>query len=331
MIADDIREFTQLYPKVKANAFSYNDVTRLITEAIPDQLQKSLDLNFEEFKLKGSVGTGQWAEIPWIAIMHRGVTETTQSGYYNVLLISKNLDKAYISFGLGWTQFAERYGNREGKKMVGLYAKKLVEYLDPDPAEIIGEINLDATSSLGKGYELANIISSEIDIDTLTDDELTTIMIRHLGYYEKLRKSFGADLFYGEQIVEIPDTEAEEAAKQKVKELSTSVNKASALRELEAIADTLPPAKRKVYVSQIIRNKAFADYVKKRARYVCEICGRKPFTKKSGQPYAEADHVDPLYTAGVDHPDNMRCLCALCHRVVTYGSELEISKLPRSI
>jgi 5-methylcytosine-specific restriction protein A len=327
MIADSLKEFARAYPGLKTAAFSHNNITRLITETIPDEIVATLNLSDEEYLVRGSVGQGQWAEIPWIAIMHRGVTKSTQSGFYNVILLTKNLDRAYISTGLGWTQFAERYGNKQGKEMVGLYAKKLVDYLTPAPGDIIGEIDLAATASLGKGYELSNIISSEVIVENINDVQLTGILARHLEYYRQLRESFGADLFYGQDLIERPVSDTEESAKSKVKALSTSVNKARALSELQSIADTLPPAKRKVYVTQIVRNKAFADYVKQRANYICEICGRKPFIKKGGQPYAEADHVDPLYTSGVDHPDNMRCLCAQCHRVMTYGSETEILKL----
>lgn len=331
MIASSLKEFARAYPALRANAFAHNEVTRLITEAIPGQLSAALNLNPEEYLVKGSVGQGQWAEIPWIAIMHRGVTTSTQNGFYSVILLTKDLDRAYISVGLGWTQFAERYGNKQGKEMVGLYAKKLVDYLIPEPEDTIGEIDLAATLDLGRGYERSNIISSEVVIDKLTDDQLMKILARHLGYYKHLRETFGADLFYGNDLIDRPVSEAEESAQSKVKELSTSVNKARALHELQSIADTLPPAKQKVYVSQIVRNKAFADYVKQRANYICEICGRKPFIKKGGQPYAEADHVDPLYVSGVDHPDNMRCLCAQCHRVVTYGSEAEILKLAKNV
>lgn len=271
MVANHLREFAHAYPELKTKAFSHNDLTRLITETIPNQLRVMLNLDNEEYLLKGSVGQGQWAEIPWIAIMHRGVTTSTQNGYYNVILLSKNLDRIYIAFGLGWTQFADRYGNKQGKETVGLYAKKLVDYLTPDSKDIIGKIDLSATSSLGKGYELSNIISSEVTLDSLNDSQLTQILTRHLDYYKRLRHAFGADLFYGDDLVDLPTSETEEDAKQKVKQLSTSLNKATTLRELQSIADTLPPAKRKVYVSQIIRNKAFADFVKQRANYVCEI------------------------------------------------------------
>lgn len=327
MISNNIKEFARSYPEITNQSYSYNETTKLLTETIPNQIQKEHNLNSDEYFLKGSVGNGRWAEIPWIAIMHRGVTTSTQTGYYNTLLFSKNLDRAYFTLGLGWTQFAERYGNKKGRVMVERYCEKLAGQLTPEPDDIVGEINLDATKPLGKGYELSNIISSEIIIENLTDDELNGLIARHLNYYEQLRRKFGADLFYGGQLASTPDTDEEVMAQQKVKELSTSVNKEKALKELQSIADTLPPAKRKVYVSQIVRNKAFADFVKQRSNYICEICGRKPFIKKSGQPYAEADHVDPLYNTGVDHPDNMRCLCPQCHRVITYGADHEISKL----
>ena len=82
-------------------------------------------------------------------------------------------------------------------------------------------------------------------------------------------------------------------------------------------------------INQIVRNRKFATYIKQKQKYVCEICKKEPFIQKNGQPYAEADHIIPIggETRGLDSPDNLRCLCAQCHAIVTHGSDDEIRRL----
>ena len=63
MIADSLIEFANAYPDLKTAAFSHNNVTRIITETIPDNIAAALNLSNEEYLVRGSVGQGQWAEI----------------------------------------------------------------------------------------------------------------------------------------------------------------------------------------------------------------------------------------------------------------------------
>lgn len=88
-----------------------------------------------------------------------------------------------------------------------------------------------------------------------------------------------------------------------------------------------PPKIRTSIIKKAARNPKIARLYKQSKQYICELCGQMPFTQQNGEPYAEADHVKPLGWQGPDSPDNMRCLCAQCHAIVTHGSLEEIRKL----
>lgn len=98
---------------------------------------------------------------------------------------------------------------------------------------------------------------------------------------------------------------------------------------LKGLSNSMPPSRVERIVSKLVRSRKIAELVKMRSRYICEICGREPFIQKNGKLYAEADHIRPLggLASGLDTPENMRCLCAQCHAIVTHGSNDEISKL----
>lgn len=327
MLDKNIRDFSSAYLELKQNHYVSSPETKLLTKEIPELLYEILELDKSEYLIRGSVGTGQWSDVPWVCIMHRGVTETTRNGYYIAALFSSDMKSLFITVGLGWTQFLDRYGSKLGKVKVKTFANKLAQSLLSNPSEIKGIIDLKATTQTSQGYEYSNIVSIRLDIESTGFENYLNSFKTMLTHYEFLRNEFGSDIFYDS----FDDSEDEsinsEEFKSKVKKYSSSVNKSTALKDLVSIAELEPPARKKVMTTQIIRNKAFADFVKERADYTCEICGKKPFKKQNGQPYAEADHIDMLGGIGKDHPDNMRCLCAQCHRVITYGSEAEIKML----
>ena len=57
-----------------------------------------------DYKIKGSIGQGKVTKCPWIAIMNRLETTTTQQGVYLVFLLSKDLKRVYFQLAQGVTQ-----------------------------------------------------------------------------------------------------------------------------------------------------------------------------------------------------------------------------------
>jgi len=98
---------------------------------------------------------------------------------------------------------------------------------------------------------------------------------------------------------------------------------------LKSVSTDLPPQRIELVVSKIVRDPNIAKLIKESKNYICEVCERAPFIQKNGKPYAEADHIKPLGGSygGLDTPENMRCLCAQCHAVITHGSSETVGKL----
>lgn len=64
-----------------------------------------------------------------------------------------------------------------------------------------------------------------------------------------------------------------------------------------------------------IRNAFIAEYVKRRANGICQLCNKKaPFKNKSGEPYLETHHIRWLSEGGPDTIANTVALCPNCHR-----------------
>lgn len=72
------------------------------------------------------------------------------------------------------------------------------------------------------------------------------------------------------------------------------------------------------------RDQTLSTLVKIRDNYICQICGTPGFKKKNGGLYAEAHHMFELAKTLRDDPDEMICVCPMCHRVIHYGTNEEI-------
>ena len=64
--------------------------TEIITKQLPYLLADELSIG-DTYKVYGSVGSGNWSEIPWIGILDKSITTSTTKGYYLVILLDKKL------------------------------------------------------------------------------------------------------------------------------------------------------------------------------------------------------------------------------------------------
>lgn len=92
------------------------------------------------------------------------------------------------------------------------------------------------------------------------------------------------------------------------------------LAELKAVAERYSnrPVS-KTQSSQVVysRNPYISQYVKRRAKGVCQLCGAiAPFNDTKGNPYLETHHIVWLSKGGPDSIDNTVALCPNCHRRV---------------
>ena len=75
------------------------------------------------------------------------------------------------------------------------------------------------------------------------------------------------------------------------------------------------PKQTTVETLTFIRNKYVAEYVKRRAQGICDLCEKEaPFSNTDRKPYLECHHIEWLANGGNDTIENAVALCPNCHR-----------------
>lgn len=156
------------YQQAKRESIKEHPIDELIRKLIPNELRK-LPFIQKPLIVQGSVGKGNWAIIPWIAIMNEQITTSTQYGEYLVYLFAEDMSSVYLSFAQGVTE-----PMKQGKKSAYQYLrKKVAEIRDLIPlegAQKDKEIYLTA-SGLGDAYQESTIAYYKYTKEALPPDE----------------------------------------------------------------------------------------------------------------------------------------------------------------
>lgn len=99
------------YTVAKNQPFRGHPLGAVLRKEIPSEI-KQLFFITDDYIVTGSVGQGNWAHVPWIAILHNMVTDTTQKGYYIVYLFSEDMESVYLTIAQGVTETPEELMNK---------------------------------------------------------------------------------------------------------------------------------------------------------------------------------------------------------------------------
>lgn len=90
------------------------------------------------------------------------------------------------------------------------------------------------------------------------------------------------------------------------------------INDLKALAQRQSKKKPKEVTSTVIqkvRDPYIAEYARRRANGICQLCGvPAPFNRSDGTPYLESHHIRWLANGGEDSIENTAALCPNCHR-----------------
>lgn len=90
------------------------------------------------------------------------------------------------------------------------------------------------------------------------------------------------------------------------------------INDLKVLAQKQSKKKPKEVTSTVIqkvRDPYIAEYARRRADGICQLCGNPaPFNRSDGTPYLESHHIDWLANGGEDSIENTVALCPNCHR-----------------
>ncbi|WP_079515002.1 MrcB family domain-containing protein [Rossellomorea marisflavi] len=165
------------YIQSRAQHFGGNKLGSYVRKTVPQELEKIDCLN-DDYVVTGSVGQGNWATVPWIAIMNRAITTSTQRGYYIVYLFSEDMSRLYLTFAQGVTETTrEEMVMRKQEIRTNI---KMKDSVRKDDEIYLGE------SGKAKGYALSTAAYIEYHKESMpSEDELVEDLKSMITYYER--------------------------------------------------------------------------------------------------------------------------------------------------
>jgi len=127
----------------------------------------------EHLKVVASYGKGNWATIPWLSILDRRETTTTQRGVYVVYLFSEAGDGVYLTLAQGVTEL-ESLHRKEAVRRLNDRAdgvRALIPSLAGAGFDFAAGIDLRSNGSKARMYEASTIASKYYGVDELPSDE----------------------------------------------------------------------------------------------------------------------------------------------------------------
>ena len=162
-------EVAQNYLTEKNNAFKENSLGTLVRKDIPNEIMTFLDP--EKFSVKGSIGQGQWAVIPWVCIYNKAISAKTTYGIYIAILFKADMTGFYITLNQGWTFFKNSYKPKQIAKEKIKQASYTLSNIVDDLGYSVDPIDLVSSETLAVGYELGSIFNKYYDIECLPTNE----------------------------------------------------------------------------------------------------------------------------------------------------------------
>jgi len=325
--------------------FTDNPIGKTLTKELPKLIVEKAHINCSNYLVTGSVGKGQFAEIPWLAVFRRSITETATKGIYIVYLFTADMKGLYLSLNQGFTFFKDKFGVKRGREEIRKVAQYLQGICNTIPKEFkTNSIDLKATGVLGKGYMLGHIAGKYYDINKLpSDSELMDELRNMMSVYEEVSAIIGnrsVEEFYNYVIAFNEGLLIdEETVNQNIDKI---IKESEDIAE-ENVYDGVPknrkdPVKDNSGSEKYPRNPYVSVRALKLAGYECENNNtHSTFTKKSSlKKYTEPHHLIPIsaykdFDYSLDIEENICSLCSNCHNCLHYGIDSEREPILRKL
>ncbi|SUD90045.1 MrcB family domain-containing protein [Psychrobacter phenylpyruvicus] len=190
-LAQQLEYFTSNWVNSTQEAFKEHPLAQLFRNEVEANV-KSIVHSFDStYLVKASVGSGNWANIPWVSILNPKITTTTQDGIYPVYLFKADGSGFYLSLNQGTTIPTHKYGKTKAESR----AETIKGYILEQLPELMNwgkpEIDLLASTDLGKSYETYNIVAKYYDASSkLNNEQLKNDLLELLHIYRRLETHY---------------------------------------------------------------------------------------------------------------------------------------------
>lgn len=338
------REFIKngkIYQVEKYNQFQRNAIRQIYTKTLPEQVEKFLlDQKLisetqlkDQWELKGSIGQGKFAEIPWVSILKKTIAPVMTEGFYIVFLTASDGNKVYLSLNQGFEGF--KWDRTQGSKLsqIKKVSKNLKKYLENkiDIKNGLEELDLKAKTERGKGYQAANILAFEITDDKSLSESLD-MCIRCIKVIEKIMNHRNIQNFINSLLLndieiyeelELPNANSEENYQNSIQD-ALLINQKN-ISEYKP-KDFNNSSKKITYSNKFKRDPKVAAQALVNSNFECQFDkNHMSFTSdRTKKRYVEAHHFIPIskqsdFNYSLDNEANVIGLCANCHKLIHHA------------
>jgi len=144
------------WPKARLEPFRDNQLAKFIRTDLPNIIGEVIGSDSQKYMINGSAGAGNWASVPWIAILDKEITTSTQKGFYPVFLFREDMSGVYLSLNQGTTDLTKQLGRigtvKQVKSLAAIFRDTIPQLQSWNPI-----IELRSKTQLGSSYEPSNI------------------------------------------------------------------------------------------------------------------------------------------------------------------------------
>lgn len=163
------------YIQAKNETFAGHPVGAFFRNDIPSEIYNTGIVNSREYLITGSVGQGNWANVPWVCIFDRSITTSATKGVYIVYLLAKDGQTLYLTFNQGCTEIRNSHNKRDTIKLMREKAAEVVARINDRGFKSDDNINLgDGLTELAELYQKGTIFYTAYKKGAVPPEEVLT-------------------------------------------------------------------------------------------------------------------------------------------------------------
>lgn len=296
MLAKNLSRLATEFAYERGKPFAASQFGDFVRKDIVVEAKRKLIYWPFDLKVKASVGNGNWAAVPWLALFDPLITDSATRGFYVVYLVNPQTGTYYLSMNQGTTAIDQEFGVKNGRDVLRRRAKDMTQRVSDHASHFdTSPIDLGSTAKLPSGYEAGHAFGRAYKAGSVTEEAVTSDLEKMLYAYEALVNRGGtmpSDAMY-------EDAESTDIEETRKYVLSRRIERA-------------PKVRREVLAKR---------------KSICEGCGLNPKVdyKYKGKPDTtplDVHHAKPLSglaegeTRRYKIPDDFIVLCPNCHRMI---------------
>jgi len=186
-----LARFMELFREARNTKFSHAHPAVSALKACASDIESLAPSSLRDAVVRPSVGQGNWAAVPWIAVLHPDVTTTTQHGVYPVLLFAEDLAAVEVTIAQGVTNLKRSLGRRSAVEELDRRATLLRTHFEEMKGFGFGlETELDlGRSVLARDYVASTVVHRRYEIGTLAESNVSEAVAALLASYGRLVQS----------------------------------------------------------------------------------------------------------------------------------------------